>query len=241
MQSINNRKIFLLFTFFLFFSCSRNSTEPEAQPFTLVLHNGLTETETSPVCEKLENNYERILYTLKVNSMPDVTIEFWNDLDDYQEAMEVSLGYVDISATTFNTGGNIIHLLFTKDSPKAALHEFAHLVTLEVNPTLPDNPRWLWEATATYFANQFVHPSSTKTSMLGQYTSICNVNVGLHMYYYLIHLYGYVLIEYIYETWGSDGLLLLIQNNGSIDQTFGISIEEFEEGWHRFIDTSYLL
>ena len=33
---------------------------------------------------------------------------------------------------------------------EAAVHEFAHGVSLHVNPRFGNNPRWLWEAVAIY-------------------------------------------------------------------------------------------
>ena len=50
------------------------------------------------------------------------------------------------------TGDNELRLLYHRrlSAQKEAVHEFAHVVSMYVNSTIPNNPRWLWEAVALY-------------------------------------------------------------------------------------------
>jgi len=41
---------------------------------------------------------------------------------------------------------------------RAAVHEIVHVATLNFNPNIGDNPRWLWESVPLYLAGEFVDP-----------------------------------------------------------------------------------
>ena len=51
---------------------------------------------------------------------------------------------------------------------------------------------------------------------------------------------GYILLEYVVETWGMDVVISLIKNNGNISNLLGITIQEFELGWYQFVENKYL-
>jgi hypothetical protein len=51
---------------------------------------------------------------------------------------------------------------------------------------------------------------------------------------------GYVLAEYIIEGWGMDALRELITTNGDVSAVLGMSVDELQQGWHRWIEARYL-
>ena len=246
MKAIRNNYVihtsFLITIFLLVISCS-NSSDPEIpiqEPrFRVVLYDGLTDLNTVEILSALEDNYDRILAALNVDNMPEVSVEIWNDNENFMEAMEVRLGTRYIGASGYVTSNSNIHMLMTDGAPVAAVHEFAHLVSMQVNPTIPNNPRWLWEATAVYLAGEFVHPDNFNYFVNDHYPTISDLNAGFNMYLNTIYSVGYVLTEYIVDRWGNEGLIHLIENNGRIYDTFGITTEEFEAGWYLFMEREY--
>ena len=59
-----------------------------------------------------------------------------------------------------------IHMISPNDSKqdyhtmiRNTKHEFAHCVSLKINPAIGNNPRWLWQAVALYEANLPWDPS----------------------------------------------------------------------------------
>ena len=50
---------------------------------------------------------------------------------------------------------------------------------------------------------------------------------------------GYLLVDYIVENWNRAALVSLIQNNGDIELSFGISQETFESDWLAYVMATY--
>lgn len=50
---------------------------------------------------------------------------------------------------------------------------------------------------------------------------------------------GYVLGEFIVTTWGVDGLVRLVQTNGNVPATLGLSVADFEAQWYAFLKAGY--
>lgn len=90
----------------------------------------------------------RIIKNFNVHNMPDVTVKVWQDRNqfetEYGDDAEYVQGYVVQSAweARFFNG--------QPDLGLGVVHEYSHLVTLALNPSFNNNPRWLWEATAIY-------------------------------------------------------------------------------------------
>ena len=74
----------------------------------------------------------------------------------------------------------------------------------------------------------------------GNYPTLEVLNTDYNSGNRSIYSVGYILLEYIIETWGMDQVINLIQTNGNIPLSLGITAEEFESGWYQFIETKYL-
>jgi hypothetical protein len=136
-------------------------------------------------------------------------------------------------------GADELRLLLTNRGPVGAVHEFAHCVSMYLNDTIANNPRWLWETVAVYMSQDFVHPNSLSYMVEGNYPTIDQLNSS---YYSNQDIYrvGYVLGEYIVENWGMAALRNLILQNGDIEAVLGISVQEFEDGWYDWLENTYL-
>jgi hypothetical protein len=74
----------------------------------------------------------------------------------------------------------------------------------------------------------------------GNYPSMDDLNSGFRLDGNKIYKTGYILAEYIINKWGKVALISLIQNNGEINRTLGISVPDFQSGWYRFLKGKYL-
>ena len=76
------------------------------------------------------------------------------------------VGTVPAFASGLVTGPGDIHVLSPNlasawsyaNGVTAIVHEFAHCASLRVNPSIANNPRWLWESVALYEAGQIRDP-----------------------------------------------------------------------------------
>ncbi len=54
-----------------------------------------------------------------------------------------------------------------------------------------------------------------------------------------IYLVGYTLIEFIVQTYGKEKLPQLITSYVDVKNVLGISMKEFEQEWHAFVEKKY--
>ena len=233
--------IILLFAFFL--TCSE-STQPEYNlnddQFDFILYDGLTTSQVINVKNALENNYIRITRDLKVKNMPKVTVKIWSDYNNFMKAMEDDIGIRYLGATGYVYGMHELRIFYNGQVAVAAVHEFAHLVSIRVNSSIANNPRWLWEAVALYENNEFFDPRTLSYMVNGDYPTLEELNVDYNSGNNYIYSVGYLLIEYVVSTWGMDNVIGLIENNGNIPGLLGITIQEFEYGWYEFVKQRYI-
>ena len=233
--------LFIIFTQFL--SCSK-STDPvcelDGEYFKFILYDGLTATNIAEISRELGNNYTRIIDDLQIQSMPKITVKIWSDYNNFLIAMENDIGVRHTGATGYIFGMTEIRIIYNNQSAVAAVHEFAHLVTMQINSSIPNNPRWLWEAVALYENNEFVNPKTLPYMVSGNYPTLKELNTDYNSSNHYIYNVGYLLLEYIVQTWGMDGVIGLVQNNGNITIRLGITIQEFESGWYQFVVHKYL-
>lgn len=231
-------------TLFIYSCTSDTATNPEevdeSPHFDFLLYDGLNESITSEMSTALASNFERITTDLGVENMPLVTIRLWGDYEHFLTDMVTIIGTRYEGATGYVSNRNEICMYHTGQNPMTVVHEFAHLVSMQVNNTIPNNPRWLWEAIAIYESDDFINPSTLPYMVAGNYPTLNELNTDYNSSNNSIYSVGYVLYEYIIETWGRELAIELIVNNGRIVATLGISYEEFESGWYQFIEEKYL-
>jgi len=187
--------------------------------------------------ETVDANYRRIIKNFKVNDMPVVTVRVWQDRDEFEQAYgddaKFVQGYVaqDLWEARFFNGRPEIGL--------GVVHEYTHLVTLALNPTFNNNPRWLWEATAIYESGRPPVPeiSNLKCFSANSYPTI----ESLEQHPFNIYKVGYFLTDFIVSEWGQEKLVELVKSNGDIELTLKITIKEFERMWISFLHNKYKL
>jgi len=235
------RKAIAFLVLFLAISVQSFAQVVGQQRFHFVVHDTLELGDIGHLVHALEGNYERIMEDLRVPSLPQITVQVWSDEDAYQDAMEAQLGMRFPGSRGYVTGDRELRLLYHRrlSAQKEAVHEFAHVVSLNLNSNFGNNPRWLWEAVAMYAAEEFRDPKEIPYLKEGDYPSLAELNTDFNSGRNIYDV-GYLLVDYVVTSWDHDHLIALIKSNGAIEETLGISEAEFETGWQRFLKKKYL-
>jgi len=218
---------------------SAMSLRDESDHF-LFYFDGGSVSRIRPIMDELEENYGRIVDDLGVDSMPVVSVKIWSSRRDFYEEMERLLKVSYPGADGYVFGPDELHVRLVSNAPGNAVHEFAHVVSLNLNLRFGNNPRWLWEAVAIYEAEEFVHPASLQFMVNGDYPGIPELNSDFGTGGNRIYSVGYVLTEYIIDGWGMEALRDLIVADGDLESALGMGTGKFEVGWHHWLEAEYL-
>ena len=239
-------KNILLSALLVLFLISCNSNDPlgpedfNNENFSYILYGDLPTSILIPISQELNGNHTRITNDLGVENMPRVSLLLWADEEEFQADMRIRIGTNYPGATGYVTGDNEICMLNVGNLPLTAVHEFAHLVSLQVNPYIANNPRWLWESIALYESRDFVDPKTLNYMVNGDYPTLSELNTDYNLSNHQIYDVGYTILEYIIETWSVDHVISLIEENGNISAVLGLSSSDFEKGWYQFVKYKYL-
>ncbi|HET7697784.1 MAG TPA: hypothetical protein VFK57_18870 [Vicinamibacterales bacterium] len=192
----------------------------------------------------LEREYDRIVADLRAGSMPPVTVTFYGDHGAMEAATRAAAGAVPAWAAGLITSATQIHLM-SPNLPSWGpyermlshlVHEFAHCVSMKVNPRIANNPRWLWESVAIYEAGQAVDLSRLDYMRASNPPSFESL-AGLEQ----TRMYdvGYSIAEFIVARWGAGALADLIVAGGDTAGVLGIGLADFEREWFAFARQRY--
>lgn len=190
------------------------------------------------VADGLEAAYPRMTASLKSGEVAGVSAWVWTDSTAFYEAQRRNIGQSYPGSTGYVFSTRNIAVLVGPSVASNASHEFAHLVSLAVNPRIANNPRWLWETVALYENGEFVAPMTLDYIRAGRYPTLAQLNAEVTSSRQVYEV-GYVLGEFIVEAWGIDGLIRLVQLNGDVAAACGVPVAEFEARWHGFLRTKY--
>jgi hypothetical protein len=238
---MNPRTLFFsTFLLFLFVQVADAQTTHSPR-FNYVLHDTLEQADVRHLSRALDENYERIAEDLRVPDLPVITVQIWSDEDAYQDAMEQTLGMRFPGSRGYVTGDQEMQLLYHRrlSAQKEAVHEFAHVVSLNLNPEFGNNPRWLWEATAMYVAQEKRNLSEINYLQARDFPTLAELNEDFNSGRNIYDV-GYLLIEYIVETWNHDTFVALISANGNIEAVLNVTEAEFDAGWRAYVERKYL-
>jgi hypothetical protein len=206
--------------------------------FTIYAYDGLAQEIVDAIAARLEEERPRIIGDLRVPSMPRARVDVWANRESFYQAMLAAVGTIYEGATGYVLGPTVLRLLAVGDAPQTAVHEFVHIVTLNINASIANNPRWLWEAVAVYEAEEFNDPQTVSFMAPGDFPTIEELDAP-YDHGGWIYQAGYVLIEYIVEAWGMDAVIALIESNGDIPSVLGVSVTELEVRWHAWLEGRY--
>jgi hypothetical protein len=194
----------------------------------------------------LEAEYDRIVADLGAAGMPTVNVTLYGDHAAMAAATQSVAGPVPAWASGLVTARNQIHMM----SPNAPawgpfdrmvsnlVHEFAHCVSLHVNPRIANNPRWFWESVAVYESRQTTDLRTVGYMAALQPPSFDSLNAIENGRVYEV---GYSIAEFIVARWGRRALGDLIAANGDTAAVLGISLADFQRDWFAFVKERYRL
>ena len=192
----------------------------------------------------LEREYARVVGDLRADAMPRVTVTFYSDHAAMVAATRAVAGDIPAWASGLVTSVSQIHMM-SMNAPAwgpyerrlpGLVHEFAHCVSLRVNPGLANRPRWLWEAVAIYEAGQAVDLRALDYMRALTPPSFETLNSFDNTRIYEV---GYSIAEFVTARWGHRALPDLIAVNGDTAAALGLSLMEFEREWLAFARQRY--
>lgn len=189
------------------------------------------------VLDRLEAHHGRITSELEVAAMPQVTVKIWQDPAAWFAEADRHFG-VHYDTSGYVTGSTELRVLATGAVAPNATHEFAHAVSLRVNPAFANRPRWFWETVALVENGEIVDPRTLPYVAAGQLPTLEQLNVDPtagRQIYELGGCFG----EFIVATWGRPALVDLIRTNGDLPAVLGVDGAAFQARWLVFVQERY--
>jgi hypothetical protein len=234
-------------------SCDSNPAEPSSssgnEQLALklstahfrVLADRAIPTTLQAIADALEAAYPRVTADLRTGELAAISAHVWTDEASFNAAMRSNLGVVWQGTRGYVFAPNNVAVLAVASAgaiAQTATHEFIHVATLAVNPSISNNPRWLWETVALYENREFVHPATLAYMRAGQLPTLAALNASFNDSRQIYEV-GCVLGEFIVANWGLDGMVRLVKTNGNLPDTLGLSVAEFETRWYAFLKAQY--
>jgi hypothetical protein len=196
------------------------------------------------IAASVEAEHSRILADLGISSMPVVDVTFYADQAALQAGVRPLVGQIPSFASGLVTSSTAIHMV-SPNAPASVpfdralrnlVHEFAHCVSLRVDPTFANDPRWLWEAVALYEAGQAVDLRSVPYMAALQPPPFATLSSFDNTRVYDV---GYSIVEFVVDTWGAPAVPALIAAHGDTGAVLGVPLPEFEDAWFAFVRDRY--
>jgi hypothetical protein len=212
---------------------------PRARTAHFDVHAGQApETTVADIAAALESRYGRVTSDLQTGEVARITVEVWSDQPSFLAEMERFLGrrYV---ATGYVTGPSGLRVLAVPSVARNATHEMSHAISLRVNPTFGNRPRWLWESVALFENDEFVDPRSISYLAAGRFPTLAELDADDASQQ--VYEVGYLIGEFVVARAGREGLLRVIRSNGDVTVLGFASPAAFESEWASFVRARYFV
>lgn len=211
---------------------------PRARTAHFDIHAGQTaETTVADIATALESRYGRVVSDLETGDVARITVEVWSDEASFLAEMERFFGR-RYNATGYVTGPTVLRVLAVPSVARNATHEMSHAISLRVNPTFGNRPRWLWESVALFENDEFVDPRSIAYVAQGRFPTLADLDADPDASRQVYEV-GYLIGEFVVARAGRDGLLRLIRSNGDVTALGFASPAAFESDWASFVRARY--
>jgi hypothetical protein len=227
--------------FFLLTGCKESATKERIHTTIhfKIFYTPLDDRNVQEIADSLEKSYPRITTHLQSGDLPMVNVHLYVD----GTALNKANPNIPAWAVGLATSVSEIHIISPNETHqdyqnmiRNTVHEFAHCVSMQINPRIANNPRWLWETVADYEANLPWDPKmlqylvDQKPPSLNELNQFSNTRI-----YEVAHFIG----QYIEDSKGPEGFKGLILNNGNLRDTFNMTDEEFTKAWFEFVKKKY--
>jgi hypothetical protein len=192
----------------------------------------------------VEAQYARIVEDLGVPGMPAVRVTLYPDVDALRAGVAPIVGAIPSFASGLVTGPADIHVLSPSLGAQwsyavgvtAIVHEFAHCASMRLNPSIANNPRWLWESVALYEAGDIVDPRTVGFMTAGQPPTLLEMNRIEDTRVYQV---GGLIGAFVVDTWGEAALRDLVRTNGAVQTVLGVDEAAFVSRWLAYARERY--
>ena len=217
--------------------------EVDKGEFRYVIYDNLPKSIIPNINKMLKEQKSRLLSDFNLSSMETVTVRIWGNEEAYLSEQQSAIGrrypgsrgYVTLKKGS--KPGELRLLGGGENISNTALHEFVHLVTLEVNPSFANNPRWLWESIAIYKTERQWKYSEQPNLIRGPFEHMAQaLMIGETGSIYEI---GYTLGEFIENSWGNQAFSLLIKSNGDFSAVTDKTMDKIFLEWKGFVTRKY--
>ncbi|CAK2023224.1 Peptidase MA-like domain-containing protein [Vibrio crassostreae] len=216
--------------------------ESDKGQFKFVLYDGTSPAIIPSIYNELLLKQAPLMKSFDLDSIPVITVRVWQSQKAYLDEQERSIG----QRYAFSTGyiepkSNEIRLLyFGGEIQRTVLHEFVHLLTLQINPNFANNPRWLWEAVAIYKSEDYWFHMNNRSAIKGRFDGLVQDLYNKPNSSSAVYELGYTVGEFIERSWGEGAFVDLIKSNGDPSQLTDQPIESLFYDWEKFVKTTYL-
>jgi hypothetical protein len=209
-------------------------------------YTALDTASIGSIAATVEAEYPRILADLGVSAMPAVSVDFHADHAALQAAVRPLVGTIPSFASGLVTSSTQIHMI-SPNAPTGGpfargvsnlVHEFAHCVSLRIDPTFANDPRWLWEAVAMYESGQAVDLRAVPYMVALQPPSFAALDALSDTRVYDV---GYSIAEFVVDRFGAPALPALVAAHGDTAAVLGLPQAQFESDWLAFVRARYSL
>jgi hypothetical protein len=220
-------------------SAARESLVERARTAHFQVHADRAPDETvRAIAAALEESVGRVTRDLETGDVGAIRAEVWQDEASWFAEMERFFGR-RYNATGYVTGPAVIRILAVPQVARNATHEMAHAVSLRVNPTFANNPRWLWESVALFENDELVDPRSLPYLVQGRFPTLSELDADPNASRQVYEV-GYLIGEFVVARAGRSGLLRLVRANGDVTTVGFADAKAFEDAWAAFVRARYL-
>jgi hypothetical protein len=210
---------------------------PRARTAHFVLAGLASDETVAEIAAGLEARYGRVVADLETGEVARITVEVWKDEASFFAEMQRFFGR-RYNATGYVTGPSVLRVLAVPQVVRNATHEMSHAISLRVNPTFGNRPRWLWEAVALYENDERVDPRSLPYLVQGRFPTLSELDADPSASRQVYEV-GYLIGEFVVARAGRDGLLALIRASGDVTTVGFASAAAFEAEWASFVRARY--
>lgn len=190
------------------------------------------------VAAALERELPRFEAELQASATRPFTVRMLQDQAAWLAEVERYFGR-RIDTPGYVTGPDELRLLAVPRVAVNATHELAHCVSLYLNPTIANNPRWLWESVALYENGELVDPRSLDYMVAGRPPTLSELDADVTASRRVYEV-GYTIGEFVVDRGGRAALVRLILANGDTAGALGLTPQAFVEEWYAFVRRRYL-
>ena len=255
MKTKSNPKTCVVFAILLLLSCINGVfaqeevewQEYETEHFIIKYHD-LDDSTLSMVATEAENAYDKVTSDLQYHPDNKTIIRIGTNEVDHEWSEADAFYSIGLNVIDLLSPSQMRWMNYESYIRRSIPHEFTHhIINVGYKFTFPD---WLNEGTASFEAGE--SPSHKKFNRALAKNEI--IPLGKMWIFDLLedderrlaYDESYTVIEYVVDEYGYDGLIDILnahKENPHMDQvinnTLGVSIDDFELGWMNFVKDKY--